>query len=54
MTRRWKLIPWDQTGTVELYDLVADPAELQNVHEQLGYQRPSNTMLQRLDRLCMC
>jgi arylsulfatase A-like enzyme len=54
VTRRWKLISWDQMGAFELYDLAADPAETENVYGKPRYEDRSAAMVRRLEDLWMC
>lgn len=48
---RWKYVYY-QTGERELYDLSADPYEMQSLHAQSGYQTRINTMHSRMLQLC--
>ena len=48
-TKQWKLIVWEGSGNVELYDLVADPYEMRNVADL--YPLTVAELRSRLDRL---
>jgi arylsulfatase A-like enzyme len=54
VTRRWKLISWDQRGTHELYDLRADPYELQNVYGERQFRQVQRRLTARLEALWLC
>lgn len=54
VSRRWKLVEWERTGTSELYDLEADPQEVQNLSGDSAAKAVLADMSQRLDRLWLC
>lgn len=54
VTDRWKLIEWDQLGTYELYDLSADPDEIDNLAYHPDHQERLAYMVERLERLRWC
>ncbi|MDQ3663877.1 MAG: sulfatase [Actinomycetota bacterium] len=54
VTDRWKLIEWDQLGTYELYDLRADPDEVDNLAYHPRYRSQQQRMVEQLERLRWC
>ena len=54
VTRRWKLISWDQRGTHEMYDLRADPYEVENVYDKRRYRAIQQRLSTRLEALWLC
>ena len=54
VTDRWKLIEWDQLGTYELYDLAADPDEVDNLAYHPRYRSQQQRMVEQLERLRWC
>jgi arylsulfatase A-like enzyme len=54
VTRRWKLISWDQLGTFEMYDLRKDPYELRSLYYSPKYHAKASALRHRLGRLWMC
>jgi arylsulfatase A-like enzyme len=54
VTRRWKIISWDQYGTYELYHLAEDPYELTNVYYDLEYAEKATALTRRLEQLWLC
>jgi len=54
VTQQWKLIEWDQLGTYELYDLSADPDEVDNLANHPDYQNQLAYMVERLAQLRWC
>jgi len=53
-TERWKYVEWEQLGTVELYDLAADPHEVRNLSEDPAYAKRRAELAARLAQLRDC
>ncbi|MBA2740027.1 MAG: sulfatase-like hydrolase/transferase [Nocardioidaceae bacterium] len=54
VTRRWKLIRWDQTDTFELYNLRHDPYEVESLYGRRRYVERGEELRARLRLLRMC